>query len=308
LDFEMYDTMELIAAAEEAERKERLASFAAIDTKLVELLDEGYIPAVRRRIVGMFSTLGGGYSRALRHNSQELVVHTQLLVRMVSACVDAGKRTWESFLDEFGRDSLHLVPDRPGRRLVLTVFAVEMVDHLLALSRPMQQWVGALKDIWFSAVCDLRLTVHVHRLAAQLRWLDEHQATGPLAVFVGLPLDHRIVDSNGLLRDDRLGHVLRATADYEQRAALATSMADFALEAVSRCARASAADSSVKRVLAGWVGRLVGGLRDVQAEETRAVLGTIDLRSLVARMSQRIMQMVQTYGPGLGVSDDLLRI
>ncbi|KAJ1934805.1 hypothetical protein FBU59_005581 [Linderina macrospora] len=225
---------------------------------------------------------------------------------MVSTCVDAGKRTWQSFVDVFGRDSLHLVPDKFGRRLVLTVFAVEMVDHLQGLGRPVHQWVSAVKDIWFSAAADLRLTVHVHRLAAQLRWLDEHQMTDSLAVFVGMPLDRRIIDSNGLLRDDRLGHAMRSAPDYEQRAALATTMVDFALEAVSRCARASAADASLKRVLAGWIGRLVSGLRDVQADETRAVQGTVDLRSLVAAMSQRIMQMVQMYCLDLGLSPDLL--
>ncbi|KAJ1941647.1 hypothetical protein FBU59_003443, partial [Linderina macrospora] len=52
LDFDMYDTLDLIAAAEEAEKREQLASFAAIDAKVVQLLDERYIPAVRQQIIG----------------------------------------------------------------------------------------------------------------------------------------------------------------------------------------------------------------------------------------------------------------
>ncbi|KAI8324592.1 hypothetical protein GQ54DRAFT_337971 [Martensiomyces pterosporus] len=294
LDMAMFDSNDLLVAAEEAEEQERLASFAVIDAEVVGLFHEQYIPEMRRQIVSRFTSISGA-SKGWGHKRRfkDLEASVEVLVYMVSACVDAGLRTWDSFLDEYGRDSLHLIPDRFGRRVVLVLFAVSMGDLLRSKAQSMQHVEHAVKDIWFSSVCDLRVTLYVHRLAAQLRWLDGHaeSTNSESAVFAGLPVDKRLLDSKGLLRDDPVFEERASEMDYGERASLVVSFIDYVLQAMPRSLRAEAAvpgPNGPKQIFSAWVTRLLDTQRELQGESSRSVHGLADIRPLVDAMAERV--------------------
>ncbi|KAJ1903515.1 hypothetical protein LPJ81_003014, partial [Coemansia sp. IMI 209127] len=121
--FAAFDSTELLEVTAEVEEIERQASFAAVNIEILRLVHEKYIPALRLRIILNFTSLSANprsVQLALVPSQQQartLVAIVSMLAHMVSSCVDAGMRAWESFFEEHGRESLYLVPDRRGRRL-----------------------------------------------------------------------------------------------------------------------------------------------------------------------------------------------
>ncbi|KAJ2491249.1 hypothetical protein IWW47_005068, partial [Coemansia sp. RSA 2052] len=176
MDFAMFDSMDLLDIAAEAAELERRAPFAAIDAAILQTIHEQCIPGLRQHIVQQFSALASSAvaeQSGQRNHMRALELTARILAHMVSACVDAGLRTWESFLDEHGRDTLYLILDSYGRRLVLVQFAVAAIGVARAKGQQMEHLNVLLKNVWFASVCDLRLVAYVEQLAGLLAWADE---------------------------------------------------------------------------------------------------------------------------------------
>ncbi|KAJ2556946.1 hypothetical protein EV175_001661 [Coemansia sp. RSA 1933] len=317
--FAAFDSTELLEVTAEVEEIERQASFAAVDMEILQLVHEKYIPALRLRIMLTFSSLSATSQAAhlalvpSQQQARTLVATVSILARMVSACVDAGMRAWESFFEEHGRESLHLVPDRRGRRLVLVLFALFVVNVLRSKGQSTQRLDMVLKDIWFACVCDLELLPYVHRLAAALWFKDK---TGKemgsvdgcsLAVFANIPADRRLVDSKGMVDERHLAARMRsgdaeeeeearATSieAYEDRATLVISLVDGVLQDIGRSTGGTAMPLHTRQVLASWVDRLLDSARTIKNESERVRFGLVDTRKIVSAMSERVTLLVRS--------------
>ncbi|KAJ2003294.1 hypothetical protein H4R26_003145 [Coemansia thaxteri] len=313
LDFAMFDSAELQDIAAEAEELERRAPFAAIDAAIVQVVHEQYIPGLRQHIVQRFSSLSASSSAVAaaelgeRQHMRGLELAIQMLAHMVSACVDAGLRTWESFLDEYGRDNLYLIPDSYGRRLVLAQFAVAAISVSRGKGQAMERLDVALKDVWFATVCDLRLTAYSEQLAALLAWSDDKMAAAQpaatpanaalLAVFAGglLPAHKHVVEQRqGTLRDRAVDSDAAegggASEWKQEAAALAVSLVDRVLK---NMAEGLGTAGMHKQVLASWVMRLLSTQQEVQTESRRRLHGVSDARKLVDTMAERVTLLVR---------------
>ncbi|KAJ2824418.1 hypothetical protein GGI24_003412 [Coemansia furcata] len=297
MDFAMFNSMDLLDIAAEAAELERRAPFAVIDAAILLVIHEQFIPGLRQHITQTFSSLSSRSttdSSGQRHHLHALELTVRILVHMVSACVDAGLRTWESFLDEYGRDSLYLIPDSYGRRLVLAQFAVSTIDVTRRKGQRLERLDVLLKDVWFASVCDLRLIVYVEQLAAQLAWADEKAVA--LVVFSGaLPVlqQCRLVSQDqGMLRDSEMDRDVDVARDWHQNAT------PLAVSLIGRVLKNMAAYDSVgagmyQQVFASWVARLLGTMQEVQAESRRRMHGVNDTRKLVDTMAERVAILVR---------------
>ncbi|KAJ2769709.1 hypothetical protein IWQ57_002989, partial [Coemansia nantahalensis] len=273
---DMVDSGDLLEAAAEADEAERRAAFMAADAAAVRVVHEQYVPRLRLHIMAMFTSLSAGAPPVgLRGPAAAALEATVvLLAQMVAVCVDGGLRTWESFLDEHGRDSLYLIPSWHGRRLVLAVFAVAAIDVIRARGQSTARLETLVKDVWFASACDLSLAPYVHRLTAQLQWMDRRAAAdglaGALAVFAAVPVDRGLlVEASGALRtplgrsarraSDAGAADARLAGDSEHRAALAVSCIAGVLQAISQTLRdpARAAHAGWKQQLSSWVALLL---------------------------------------------------
>ncbi|KAJ1735836.1 hypothetical protein LPJ61_000342 [Coemansia biformis] len=316
--FAMVDSGDLLEAAAEAEEVERRASFMAADAAAVRIVHEQYVPRLRLHIMSLFMSLSAGAQQELRgQQAGALEATVAMLARMVSVCVDGGLRTWESFLDEHGRDSLHLIPNRHGRRLVLAMFSVAAIDVVRSKSQNTARFEALAKDVWFASVCDLSLTPYVHRLALQLQWMDRHAAaddSAGQAVFAAVPVDKRLlVSTSGVLRVP-LGQSTRRPGDdagdgdgdagtrladvYEHRAALAVSWIDSVLQSISQALRGPALSAphthgAQRQLFSSWVAQLLGTQRQVQQSAARATHALADTRDLVDTMAERVTLLVR---------------
>ncbi|KAJ2664710.1 hypothetical protein IWW48_000657 [Coemansia sp. RSA 1200] len=313
--FAAFDSTELLEVTAEIEEVERQASFAAVNMAILQLVHEKYIPALRLRIIAAFTSLSVN-SRATQlarvpsqHQARALVATVFVLAPMVSSCVDAGMRAWESFFEEHGRESLYLVPDRRGRRLVLVLFALATVNVLRYKGQSTQRLDVALKDLWFACACDLELLPYTHRLAAALWFkdtVDKRMACGgecPLAVFASAPVDRRLADSRGMVDDRHLAARMRSaeTEDartagieaYEDKAALALSLIDGVLQEIGRSTRGSTTPLHTRQVLSSWVGKLVDTARAIKVESEQLQYGIVDTREVVGDMAERVALLVR---------------
>ncbi|KAJ2065581.1 hypothetical protein GGI17_000125 [Coemansia sp. S146] len=297
MDFAMFDSMDLMDIAVEAAELERRAPFAVIDAAILQVIHEQYIPGLRQHIAQKFSshsTRTMAEPSGQRHHLRALELTVGILVQMVSACVDAGLRTWESFLDEYGRDTLYLIPDSYGRRLVLVQFAVAAIDVTRKKGQQLERLDVLLKDVWFASVCDLRLIVYVEQLAAQLAWVDEKAVVLP--VFAGaLPVLHQlrlVGQDQGTLRDSAMDRdATDITQDRHQNAA------PLAISLIGRVLKNMVADTGRgtgmhQQVFASWVARLLSTQQEVQAESRRRMHGVNDTRKLVDAMAERVAALV----------------
>ncbi|KAJ2872550.1 hypothetical protein GGH93_003923 [Coemansia aciculifera] len=311
MDFAMFDSIDLMDIAAEAAELERRAPFAVIDAAILQVIHEQYIPGLRQHIAQKFSSLSTrtmAEPSGQRHHLRALELTVGILVQMVSACVDAGLRTWESFLDEYGRDTLYLIPDSYGRRLVLVQFAVAAIDVTRKKGQQLERLDVLLKDVWFASVCDLRLIVYVEQLAAQLAWADEKAVA--LAVFAGaLPVlqQLRLVGQNqGTLRDSVMDRdATDITQDRHQNAA------PLAVSLIGRVLKNMAADTGRgtgmhQQVFASWVARLLSTQQEVQAESRRRMYGVNDTRKLVDAMAERVAALVRDSCTDLALPPNLV--
>ncbi|KAJ2715032.1 hypothetical protein H4R19_001422 [Coemansia spiralis] len=313
---EMVDSGDLLEAAAEADEMERRATFMAADAAAVRAVHEQYVPRMRLHIMAMFTSLSVGAPLAEHRGAAAaaaLEATVVLLAQMVAVCVDSGLRTWESFLDEHGRDSLYLIPNWHGRRLVLVVFAVAAIDVIRAKGQSTARIEALAKDVWFASVCDLSLAPYVHRLAAQLRWLecqagaDDNSAAQ--AVFATVPVDRGLlVEASGMLRTP-LGRSMRRADDagdgdgngglvgeYEHRAALAVSCIASVLQGIAQALRdpaAGAAHAGRRQQLSSWVAQLLSTQRQAQQSAARATHALADTRDLIDAMAERVTLLVR---------------
>ncbi|KAJ2387927.1 hypothetical protein GGI23_006167 [Coemansia sp. RSA 2559] len=314
--FAAFDSTELLEVTAEVEEIERQASFAAVNVEILRLVHEKYIPALRLRIILNFTSLSANpraVQLALVPSQQQarvLVTAVSMLAHMVSSCVDAGMRAWESFFEEHGRESLYLVPDRRGRRLVLVLFALEAVNVLRYKGQSTQRIDLALKDIWFACVCDLELLPYIHRLAAVLWFKDKTDremasaAERSLAVFASTPVDRRLVDSKGMFDGRNLAARMqtaeaeeaRATSieAYEDRAALAVGLIGGVLQEVGRNACGTTMPLHTQQVLASWIGRLVESAKAIKNEGENMQYSAVDVRDVVSAMAERVALLVRS--------------
>ncbi|KAJ2802081.1 hypothetical protein H4R20_003418, partial [Coemansia guatemalensis] len=309
----MIDSNELLEAAAEAEELERQTAFAAANSAVLRIIHERYVPRVRLHIMSMFTTLSANSWQPELRDKQTRVLEATvgILAWMVSACVDGGLRTWESFLDEHGRDSLHLIPNWRGRRLVMSLFSAATIDVMRTKGQSTERLEVLVKDVWFASVCDLALAPHVHRLAAQLQWIDRHATTSDgtaLAVFTGVPVDRSIVGMSGTLRkslgesidqrDDSADKPATQLANlYEQRAALAVGCIGSVLQAISQTLRSSACSAHVlgtqRHIFSSWVAQLLNTQRQIQQSSANAAHALADTRGLVSTMAERVTLLVR---------------
>ncbi|KAJ2489484.1 hypothetical protein IWW37_003947 [Coemansia sp. RSA 2050] len=296
MDFAMFDSMDIMDIAAEAAELERRAPFAVIDAAILQVIHEQYTPGLRQAITRKFSSLSSRFlvePSGQWHDLRALELTVGILAHMVSACVDAGLRTWESFLDEYGRDTLYLIPDSYGRRLVLVQFAVAAIDIARKRGQQTERLDVLLKDVWFASVCDLRLIVYVEQLTAQLAWADE-KATA-LAVFTGalpiLQLRRLVNQGQGTLWDSAMdGGATDVTRDAHQNAApLAISIIGRVLK---NMASSNGGEAGVhQQVFASWVARLLSTQQEMQAESRRRMHGVNDTRKLVDAMAARVVAL-----------------
>ncbi|KAJ1958629.1 hypothetical protein GGI12_004681, partial [Dipsacomyces acuminosporus] len=123
----------------------------------------------------------------------------------------------------------------------------------------------------------------------------------------------RLLDSNGLLRDDPVLEEKSHGLDHGDRASLAISFIDFMLQAIQRSIRAEAAasqlgharSSELKQLLSSWVSRLVDAQKEIQAESNRSVHGLADIRALVDAMAKRVSLMIRDNCAELSLPSNL---
>ncbi|KAJ2826424.1 hypothetical protein IWW50_002364, partial [Coemansia erecta] len=295
---DMLDSNEMLEAAAAADEMERQAAVTAVNTAIVREIHERYVPSVRLHLVSMFASLG-----ATAYSERALVATTDMLAQMVFVCVDSGLRTWESFLDEHGRDSLHLIPSPSGRRLVLALFTVAAIDAVRKRGQQCTRSVLALAaDVWFTCIYDLRLTPYTHRLAAQLQWA-ESQAESLAGCFAHVPVDRNLIDARGVLRralghDAPNSHSASQKLDvYEHRATLAVGCIACVLQSISRSLRAPDVDehtkNTQKHVFSAWVAQMLNTQRQVHQDCMHASHGLLDIRDLVSSMAERVTLLVR---------------
>ncbi|KAJ2615511.1 hypothetical protein H4S08_001194 [Coemansia sp. RSA 1365] len=309
----MIDSNELLEAAVEAEELERQTTFAAANSAVLRIVHERYVPRVRLHIMSMFTTLSANSWQPELRDKQTRVLEATvgILAWMISACVDGGLRTWESFLDEHGRDSLHLIPNWHGRRLVMTLFSAAAIDVMRSKGQSTERLEVLVKDVWFASVCDLALAPHVHRLAAQLQWMDRHANTSngtTLAVFTAVPVDRSIVSISGILRTplgESVDHqdgssdepATQLTNLYEQRAALAVGCIGSVLQAISQTLRSSASGThplgTQRHIFSSWVAQLLNTQRQIQQSSAIATHALTDTRGLISTMAERVTLLVR---------------
>ncbi|KAJ2453993.1 hypothetical protein EV183_001833 [Coemansia sp. RSA 2336] len=291
---DMLDPNEMLAAAAAAEAMERHEAALAAHKATLREIHERYIPRVRLHVMSIFASTA---TTPLTGRSLRVLETTMTaLALMVCECVASGLRTWQSFLDEHGRDSLHLVANWRGRRLVLVLFTVAAIDCMRIRRIPEDQQLLALaKDVWFASICDLSLTPYAHRLAAQLEWADRQQGT----VFAHMPVDMRLLDADGILHRP-LGRYsasgVDAPIDYEHRASLAMSCISSAVQAISAALRVSdSLGHSRKHVFSSWVTLLLTTQRQIRQSLLDASYALVDLRDLVDSMAERVTLLVRDH-------------
>ncbi|KAJ2225471.1 hypothetical protein IWW45_007861 [Coemansia sp. RSA 485] len=295
-DFGFIDSGDLLAVAAEAEELERQAAFAPIDRAIMQTVHDNYIPDIRRFILSRFSTLGP----SPRIDKRALDMAVLLLAEMVAICVDAGIRTWESFLDEHGRDSLYLIPDADGRRRVLLVFAMCAVDILRRNGRAVGALEGLVKDVWFASICDIRLSGHVQRLSAQLHWADMHGSDTP--VFDLIPINVRVLDQLGALK-----HAIsqRSAIDDlvpEEAAAVAVAFVDCVLQKMASLAGSDRCSPGMVHVFCSWIHRMLDAQKMIREAYAGAFVAVSDTRPLIDAMSERILSLVRSHCVELPIS------
>ncbi|KAJ2159111.1 hypothetical protein GGF46_003266 [Coemansia sp. RSA 552] len=323
----MIDSCELLEATVEAEELERQAACTIINALILREMHERYVPRIRLHIISMFTSLASGsHQSMLLRGRQARLLETSVsaLVYMVSVCVDAGQRTWESFLDEHGRDSLHLIPSWHGRRLVLALFAMFTLDITRAKGQSIQHIETLAKDVWFASVCDLHLAPYVLRLGAQLQWSDcqaERDVTG-LAVFASMPTSRHLVNELGVLRSEIGADGPRQSFDtaandteerlsevYERRAALAISCIEGVLRGVSQVLGPPGGGAQVhgyqRQVHSSWVTELLRTLHLVRRDSARVQHGMVDVHDLLESMGERITLLVRDHCAELFLSSNL---
>ncbi|KAJ2622355.1 hypothetical protein GGI25_002798 [Coemansia spiralis] len=310
--FSMFNSSDLFDMAAEVEEAERQASFAAANTGILQVVHEKYIPALRMRIISLFSSLSAS-SKVMQMmlvpsqaQTRSLTTAICILAHMVSACVDAGMRTWESFFEEYGRESLHLVPDRRGRRLVLILFALATVSVLRSKGQSANRLDVAIKDIWFACACDLQLLPYVHKLATALWWADSsYQGSSdcPLAVFANIPVDRRMVNARGVVDDllsvrgqlassDEPNNTMN-TKEFEDRAVLAISLIDCVLQGIRHSVSQMSVPLHTQQTLASWINRMLSTLKAVHNESEHALYGIADIRSVMNAMAERVFLLIR---------------
>ncbi|KAJ1647618.1 hypothetical protein LPJ64_000997 [Coemansia asiatica] len=289
-EFGFIDSSDLLAVAAEAEELERQAAFAPVDRAILQTIHGNFIPDIRRTIISRFSTLGP----SPRIDKRGLDTVVLMLTEMVAICVDAGIRTWESFLDEYGRDSLYLIPDTEGRRHVLVVFAVCAVDILRRKDKSAGALEHLIKDIWFASICDIRLSGHVQRLTALLHWCDSHGSETP--VFDMVPISSNLlVDQRGMLKHS-IGQ-RSAVDDFapEEAAAVTVAFVDCVLQKIVALASSEHCSAGLTHLFCSWINRLVSAQNQIRESFSGASLRASDDWQLIDAMSERILALVRAH-------------
>ncbi|KAJ1724194.1 hypothetical protein LPJ53_001532 [Coemansia erecta] len=297
-DFGFMDSEDMLRLAAEADELERRAVLAPVDNMLVQLIHQTHIPEIRRHIIASYSSLGP--SSASRLDSRSLTSLLALLVQMLSICVDAGLRTWESFLHEHGRDSLYLIPDEDARRRVLLVFAVLVIDCLRAQGKhPNASLDSLVRDVWFAAVPDIRLSAYIQRLSAQLLWADSaaSDSHSDTPVFAMLPANMRLLKTQGVLKHP--AYEWSPAADdlaVDEAAVNAVAFTDAALGGMAALDEQAAETMALRRsVYASWIERLRSSIRQIRESSDRELSGLADTRQLVAVMTDRMSAVVDAH-------------
>ncbi|KAJ2367256.1 hypothetical protein IW150_005718 [Coemansia sp. RSA 2607] len=297
-DFGFMDSDDMLRLAAEAEELERRAVFAPVDNMLVQIIHQTHIPEIRRHIIASFSSLGPASTS--RIDSRSLTSLLALLVQMLSICVAAGLRTWESFLHEHGRDSLYLIPDEDARRRVLLVFAVLVIDCLRSQGMHLNALLDSLvRDVWFAAVPDIRLSAHVQRLSAQLLWADSvaNDSRSDVPVFAMLPANLRLLTTQGVLKHP--AYEWSSAADdlaVDEAAVNAVAFTDAALRGMAALDEQAAETIALRKsTYESWIERLQSSIRHLRESSDREFSGLADTRQLVAVMTERMSAIIDAH-------------
>ncbi|KAJ1855029.1 hypothetical protein LPJ76_003581 [Coemansia sp. RSA 638] len=285
---DMLDSNEMLEAATAADAMEHQAALSTVNASITREIHERFVPTLRLHLMSIFASQASSPTEPL-----ETVV--DLLARMVSLCVTSGLRTWDSLLDEHGRDTLHLIPNPNGRRRVLVLFVVAAINAERMAGRSSERIDVLAADVWFACVCDLRLTTYTQRLAAQLQWAST--PCGPLAgCFDRVPVDRHLVDRQGVLRHTDTFPDSAQVSVFEHRAALAVACISCVLQNMARALRAphsEHAKSAQKHVFSAWIALMLATMRHVHRETEHTVHAVTDTRGLVSSMAERVTLLVR---------------
>ncbi|KAJ2499284.1 hypothetical protein GGH96_003652 [Coemansia sp. RSA 1972] len=285
---DMLDSIEMLEAATAADAMEHQSALSLVNTSIAQEIHDRFVPTLRLHLMSTFASQSSSHTEPLEAT-------VDLLARMVSVCVSSGLRTWDSLLDEHGRDTLHLIPNANGRRRVLVLFAVAAINAERMAGRSSERIDVLAADVWFACACDLRLTPYTQRLAAQLQW--SNTLCGPFAdCFAHVPVDRHLLDHHGILRHTDTASGSDQLSVFEHRAALSVACISCVLQNMSRALRVAHeehAKSAQKHVFSAWIALLLATMRHIHRESEHTVHAVTDTRSLVSSMNERVTLLVR---------------
>ncbi|KAJ1790962.1 hypothetical protein LPJ62_001658, partial [Coemansia sp. RSA 2167] len=284
---DMLDSNEMLEAATAADAMEHQSALSLVNASITREIHDRFVPTLRLHLMSTFASQTSSHTEPL-----EAIV--DLLARMVSVCVSSGLRTWDSLLDEHGRDTLHLIPNVNGRRRVLVLFAVAAINAERMAGRSSERIDVLAADVWFACACDLRLTPYTQKLASQLQWANTPH--GPLAgCFAQMPVDRHLLDHHGILRNTPDSDSFQVSV-FEHRAALSVACISCVLQNMSRALRVPHevhAKSTQKHVFSAWIALLLATMRHIRHESEHTAHALFDIRNLVSSMHERVTLLVR---------------
>ncbi|KAJ2443331.1 hypothetical protein IWW46_002581, partial [Coemansia sp. RSA 2440] len=279
---DMLDSNEMLEAATAADAMEHQSALSLVNASITREIHDRFVPTLRLHLMSTFASQTSSHTEPLEAT-------VDLLARMVSVCVSSGLRTWDSLLDEHGRDTLHLIPNVNGRRRVLVLFAVAAINAERMAGRSSERIDVLAADVWFACACDLRLTPYTQKLASQLQWANTPH--GPFAgCFAQMPVDRHLLDHHGILRDTPVSSDSFQVSAFEHRAALSVACISCVLQNMSRALRVPHevhAKSTQKHVFSAWIALLLATMRHIRHESEHTVHALFDIRNLVSSMHER---------------------
>ncbi|KAJ1763850.1 hypothetical protein LPJ69_002213 [Coemansia sp. RSA 1752] len=284
---DMLDSNEMLEAATAADAMEHQSALSLVNASITREIHDRFVPTLRLHLMSTFASQTSSHTEPLEAT-------VDLLARMVSVCVSSGLRTWDSLLDEHGRDTLHLIPNVNGRRRVLVLFAVAAINAERMAGRSSERIDVLAADVWFACACDLRLTPYTQKLASQLQWANTPH--GPLAgCFAQMPVDRHLLDHHGILRNTPDSDSFQVSV-FEHRAALSVACISCVLQNMSRALRVPHevhAKSTQKHVFSAWIALLLATMRHIRHESEHTAHALFDIRNLVSSMHERVTLLVR---------------
>ncbi|OMJ07404.1 hypothetical protein AYI70_g12209 [Smittium culicis] len=127
IDLDLYldsqNLQDLMNETDKAERQSKESKRAGLISERIDsMLDKSWIPILRSTIISQCSTSDTDFD--------VLTKRIQVLVLMVSSCVDGRVRSWDSFYYIYGRDSLDVIRNCYMRRRVKAILISNSIPKM----------------------------------------------------------------------------------------------------------------------------------------------------------------------------------